>query len=71
MRRANGSGSVYKLSGKRRKPWIARITTGWAEDGKQQMKTIGTYATKKEAQAALDTYFYVPCSDTTPYIKHI
>ena len=24
------------------------------------MKTIGTYATKKEAQAALDTYFYVP-----------
>ena len=60
MRRANGSGSVYKLSGKRRKPWIARVTTGWSDAGKQQYKNIGTYATKKEAQAALDTYFYVP-----------
>lgn len=60
MRRANGSGAVYKLSGKRRKPWIARITTGWTDEGKQICKTIGTYPTKKEAQTALDTYLYVP-----------
>ncbi len=60
MRRANGSGTVYKLSGKRRKPWMARVTVGWSESGKQQYKNIGTYATKKEAQEALDSYFYVP-----------
>lgn len=29
MRNPNGYGSVYKLSGNRRKPWIARKTTGW------------------------------------------
>lgn len=60
MRRANGSGTVYKLSGKRRKPWLARITTGWTDEGKQQYKNIGTFPTKKEAQAALDKYIYVP-----------
>lgn len=59
-RRANGSGTVYKLSGKRRKPWLARITTGWTDEGKQQYKNIGTFPTKKEAQAALDSYLYVP-----------
>lgn len=29
MRLPNGHGTVYKLSGKRRKPYIARVTTGW------------------------------------------
>jgi len=29
MRNANGYGSVYKLSGNRRKPWIVRKTIGW------------------------------------------
>lgn len=69
MRRANGSGSVYKLSGKRRKPWIARVTTGWSDAGKQQYKNIGTYATKKEAQAALETYFYIPEAATEMTFK--
>lgn len=36
MRNANGFGSVYKLSGKRRKPWIARKTKGWAIDENQE-----------------------------------
>lgn len=60
MKRANGAGSVYKLSGKRRKPWIARFTTGYDDQGNQTRLTIGTYATKKEAQTALDAYLYVP-----------
>lgn len=28
MRRANGDGCVYKLRGKRRKLWAARVTVG-------------------------------------------
>ena len=28
MKRANGDGSVYKIGGKRRKPFGARITVG-------------------------------------------
>lgn len=56
MKNENGAGSVYKLQGKRRKPWIARITTGYDKDGKQLRKTIGTYATKREGQIALLEY---------------
>ena len=29
MKLANGMGSVYKLSGRRRKHWVARKTKGW------------------------------------------
>ena len=29
MKNENGSGSVYKLSGKRRKCWVARVTVGF------------------------------------------
>ena len=32
MKLANGMGSVYKLSGRRRKPWVARKTKGWDID---------------------------------------
>ncbi|WP_211493187.1 MULTISPECIES: site-specific integrase, partial [unclassified Fusobacterium] len=56
MKNENGAGSVYKLSGKRRKPWIARITVGYDKEGKQLRKTIGTYATKREGQEALLKY---------------
>lgn len=44
MRNANGFGSVYKLSGKRRKPWIARKTKGWAID-EESGKAKQLYAT--------------------------
>lgn len=33
MRRANKTGCVYKLSGNRRNPWVARITTGYTDNG--------------------------------------
>lgn len=56
MRLPNGYGSVYKLSGNRRKPWIARVTTGWDEDGEQLRYTLGYYKTKTEALAALADY---------------
>lgn len=62
MRRANSSGSIFKMKGgKRRKPWRVRITLGWEIDSetgksKQIIKTIGYYATRAEAEAALVAY---------------
>jgi hypothetical protein len=72
MRLPNGFGSVHKLPGKRRKPWRARVTVGWvmvdkdgqtvpddseeAVDNKQVYKTVGYYAKRQEALAALMAY---------------
>ena len=66
MRRANSSGSIFKMKGgKRRKPWRVRITLGWEIDSetgksKQIIKTIGYYATRAEAEAALVAYIDCP-----------
>ncbi len=57
MRLPNGYGSVYKLSGKRRKPYAARITIGWDDSGNRQLfRYLGYYRTKQEAVAALAAY---------------
>lgn len=56
MKLPNGFGSVYKLPGNRRKPWIARKTTGWTPEGKQKYYTIGYYKTREEAISALTEY---------------
>lgn len=61
MRLPNGFGSVYKLSGNRRKPWCARKTVGWTFDESKgasypKYAFIGYYATRKEALAALVAY---------------
>ncbi len=55
MRLPNGYGSVYKLSGKRRKPWIVRKTTKCTSD-KQEYITIGYYETKEQGLQALALY---------------
>ncbi len=64
MKRSNGDGSVYKIGGKRRKPWAARITIGWQlqADGKlkQIYQSIGTYITRPEAEQALNNYLENP-----------
>ena len=60
MKNPNGFGSVYKLSGNRRKPWIARVTAGWTEERKQIYKIIGYFKTRKEAQIALIDYHKDP-----------
>ena len=61
MNLPNGFGSVYKLSGKRRRPWVARKTTGWTFDednGKSYpiYQFVGYYATRAEALTALTEY---------------
>ena len=53
MRQANGMGGVIKLSGKRRRPWAVRITTGWTDDGKQKFKYLSYHEKKSEAMRAL------------------
>ena len=56
MKLPNGYGAVVKLSGKRRKPYAARVTVKWTEDGKQVRKYLGFYRTRQEALKALADY---------------
>ena len=59
MRNANGSGSVFRLSGNRRRPYTAVISVGVELiEGKAKVKrkTLGYYATQKEARKALAEY---------------
>ncbi len=53
MRNSNGFGSVFKLSGKRRRPWAVRITTGWTDEGKQIFKYLSYHEKKGDALRAL------------------
>lgn len=54
-KRGNGTGSVYKEAGSRKKPWVAVITLGYDETGKRQSEKLGYYATEKEAVNALES----------------
>lgn len=63
MKRANGTGTICRLKGNRRKPWAAIVTTGIVlQDGKakQNRHAIGYYATRKEAQLALESFNVEP-----------
>lgn len=61
MRRANGQGSIYKLSGKRRKPWRVMIVKERnMATGNYHRLTLGYYATRREAEVALNTYLAAP-----------
>ena len=55
MKNQNGTGSIYKLKGKRRKPWAIRISYQ-NEIGATKRKYLGYFETKKEAQEVLFTY---------------
>lgn len=56
MRLPNGYGSVTKLSGNRRNPWVVRVTTEFTEDGKQIRKNIGYFPNRAAALQALSSY---------------
>lgn len=55
MRNANGYGSVYKLSGKRRRPYVA-VKTVSLKGGIQKRVILGYYEESKEAKIALAEY---------------
>lgn len=52
----NGFGSVYKLSGNRRKPWAARKTVGWKDSGQPIYAFVGYYSSRTEALTALSDF---------------
>ncbi len=52
----NNFGSIYKLSGNRRKPYAVRITDGCKLNGQANYKYLGYYTTYKEALEALTSY---------------
>ena len=60
MKNGNGTGNIYKMKDKSRKPWAVRVTTGYTLEGKQIRKYIGTYETKREAQESLFEYLKNP-----------
>lgn len=65
MRRANGTGCVYKLGGKRRRPWAA-YSPGILDPitGEYVRKHIGTFKTRIEAENAVNSYALNPYSLT-------
>ena len=60
MKRRNGSGTVYKMSGNRRNPWVARVTVGYDDRNYPKYKYIGYYGTRDAAERALLTYLAAP-----------
>ena len=61
MKRANGSGSVYKRKdARRRNPFVAVINLGFDNKGQRKKKIIGSFATFHEAQKALEIYNNTP-----------
>ena len=59
MKNPNGYGSVYKLSGKRRKPYRVRVGCTYTSDGvrlTETRATLGYYRTRAEAMQALAEY---------------
>ena len=57
-RRPNNTGTVVKLSGKRRNPFCARVMSDERDiiTGKKKQVCIGTFATREEALNALSLY---------------
>lgn len=65
MKNPNGYGTVRKLSGKRRRPFMVEVTTGWEVDlqtgrNKQIRETIGYCTTRKEGLQLLADYHTNP-----------
>ena len=60
MKRANGTGTITKLTGNRRKPYAVKITLGYTEEGKLQYKYLSYHRTRREAEKALSLYTQDP-----------
>lgn len=56
MKRANGSGTITKLTGNRRRPYAIKITLGYTEEGKLRYKYLSYHRTRREAEKALAAY---------------
>ena len=70
MRRPNGTGTVVKLSGNRRRPYAVRVSER-DKYGQIIQKAIGYFATAKEAQDALDEHNRLKALGLTPAINQM
>lgn len=60
MKAPNGYGGITKLSGRRRRPYVVRLTTGHNEKGYPIYKVLGYFRTRIEANMALSEYHRTP-----------
>lgn len=67
MKLPNGYGSMTKLK-RRCKPYAARVTVGWTDDGRQIKKYLGTFRTRREALNALAEYNH---GDSADKLRHV
>lgn len=60
MKAPNGYGGISKLSGRRRRPYVCRLTIGHNIKGHPLYKVLGYYKTRSEAMLALADYHRQP-----------
>ncbi len=65
MRRPNGSGSIIKMPGTRRRPYAVRVS-GRDSKGRVVQRYLSYHATQKEAFSALDEYQRKRAAGLTP-----
>lgn len=70
-RRANKTGSVYKRSDLKNRPWVAVTPSEWDEEGNRSNQTIGYFATQQEAVEALDEYRKNPTTKLNVTVQEI
>ena len=70
MRRANGTGTIVKLSGNRRRPYAVRVSEK-DKYGQIVQKAIGYFATAREAQEALDEHNRLKALGLAPAINQM
>ena len=70
MRRANGTGTVVRLSGNRRRPYAVRVSER-DKYGQIVQKALGYFATAREAQEALDEHNRLKAQGLAPAINQM
>ena len=70
MRRANGTETVVKLSGNRRRPYAVRVSQR-DKYGQIVQKALGYFATAREAQEALDEHNRLKAQGLAPAINQM
>lgn len=60
MKNANGTGSIFRLQGNRRRPFVAKAPATYDNFDRPIQKVIGYYKTRKEAMIALAEYLKTP-----------
>ena len=64
LKASSGNGSITKMTGTRRKPWLLRMPIPDPHTGITVMKAVGTYVTREEAEAVRAEMMKRPA---TPY----